>query len=122
MDSFKSWTKNEELKSWARDTIASIENCAERMKDKRLSDKDRDSFGVMLVQLSQAIKHDAEYPNNLAMRDMSNWLLDAFEALINDDVAAFEAKYEILRQLSFFGEVLISEEERASWAAEDRED
>ena len=122
MDSFKSWTKNEELKSWARDTIASIENCAERMKDKRLSDKDRDSFGVMLVQLSQAIKHDAEYPNNLAMRDMSNWLLDAFDALINDDVAAFEAKYEILRQLSFFGEVLISEEERASWAAEDRED
>ena len=122
MDSFKSWTKNEELKSWARDTVASIENCAERMKDKRLSDKDRDSFGVMLVQLSQAIKHDAEYSNNLAMRDMSSWLLDAFDALINNDVAAFEAKYEVLRQLSFFGEVLISEEERASWAAEDRED
>ena len=102
---------NQELEAWANEMTSTIRDCIERMETGRLSESDRNSAAVMLVQLAQAIKRDPECQHNPNRTIQAEKLMDAFDALIDNDIGTLETKQNALIQINVFGEIVISEEE-----------
>lgn len=104
---------DKELRTWANDMIASINDVAERIANDALSDKDRNSFGVMLIQLEQAIKKDPEYEEASAI---TTKLQESFNALMDNNARLLQQHQDEMRQIMLFGDIMITEEDKQKFA------
>lgn len=103
---------DKELYNWTTGMLDTMQSALERLSKNTLSEKDRNSVGVMLVQLAQAIRSDPEYTVNNTMHDIEDKLFESFSALMNSDSAALEASSDAIRQLSLFNSIMITEADR----------
>lgn len=111
---------DKELRAWTNDMISSMQHVADRINNNTLSDNDRNSFGVMLIQLEQAIKKEPEYAEDSSIITK---LQESFNALMNNDAALMQQHQDEMQQIMIYGEVMITAEDRQSWKRfEPRED
>lgn len=102
----------EGLRTWAKDMVWTIQSIIDRINSNTLSGNDRNSVGVMLIQLEQAIRSATEYEQEPAMQDIAARLHESFSALMENDAALLQQNQDELRQLMSFGSVLITRDDR----------